>query len=335
MTPADKRVMELLDRWLISIELHLKYADLDDVSYQQMQPWPKHERPARWILELAQQKVLSLQTLCRARLSDNDPSFAESMELMCFLANLVGAQHIQRFIPVASPERERKPDTGMHRALQTGSMAARTPVPTLNPNTPPAPQPAAPVVIPAVAAPVQQAAPSPAQLVQSTAAPAPVLRAVPPPVAPVPSSPPVSRPIVVPVAAQSPTPPPPAAPRPAPTPVAVPTLHSAAVHDDGDSTREMPRLRATRQKLPVKNVPPGRLHIKGGGPAVAKVAKAPPDNAQLNEVVVADAVRLLRWGRQWHEIAELISRMAERPGIAEVRKILRSHKPAIEQQLEA
>ena len=32
MTPADKRVMELLDRWLISIELHLKYADLDDVS---------------------------------------------------------------------------------------------------------------------------------------------------------------------------------------------------------------------------------------------------------------------------------------------------------------
>jgi hypothetical protein len=97
----------------------------------------------------------------------------------------------------------------------------------------------------------------------------------------------------------------------------------------------MPRLRATRQRLPVKNVPPSRLHIKNGAPAVAKAARAPKDEAQLNEVVIADAVRLLRWGRQWHEIAELISRMAERPGIAEVRKILRSHKPSIEQQLEA
>jgi hypothetical protein len=87
--------------------------------------------------------------------------------------------------------------------------------------------------------------------------------------------------------------------------------------------------------MPVKHVAPSRLHIKGGAPATAKVAKAPADDAQLNDVIVADAVRLLRWGRQWHEIAELISRMAERPGIAEVRKILRSHKPTIEQQLEA
>jgi len=311
MTPADKRVMDLLDRWLISVELHLKYADLDDVSYQQMQPWPKHERPARWVLELAQQKVLSLQSLCKARLGDNDPSFAESLELMCFLANLVGAQHIQRFIPVASPEREAKPDTGMHRALQTGTMAARTPVPTLTPAT------AAPTVTAVnspAAAPVHVAPTSPpaAPAVRAVAAPAPQF--IPAKPAAVPAQP-VQQ-----------------AAKPVAAPVAVPTLHSA---EDGDHTREMPRLRATRQRLPVKNMEPRRLHVRGVGPAVAKVAKAPEDNAQLNEVVIADAVRLLKWGRQWHEIAELISRMAERPGIAEVRKILRSHKPAIEQQLEA
>ena len=108
MTPADKRVLELLDRWLTSIELHLKYVDLDEPGYQQVQPWPVHERPAKWMLELAQQKVLQLKALCKTQFANQDPVLAESLELMAFLANLVGAQNIRRFIPLADPANEQK-----------------------------------------------------------------------------------------------------------------------------------------------------------------------------------------------------------------------------------
>jgi hypothetical protein len=45
---------------------------------------------------------------------------------------------------------------------------------------------------------------------------------------------------------------------------------------------------------------------------------------------VADAVRLLTGGRQWHELPESIARIAGRPGVVEVRKCLRSYKAEIE-----
>ena len=343
MTPADKRVVDLLDRWLASIELHLKYADLDDVSYQQMQPWPRHERPARWILELAQQKVLSLQSLCKTHRNNDDPSFAESLELMCFLANLVGAQHIQRFIPLALRERETKPDTGMHRALQTGSMAARAPMPDAGQQQ--ALQTgsmAARVTKPDAG--IQQALQtgsmaaraakpdqpsSPAMQTGSMAA-----RQVAAAVA-VPPQVPVLTPAAKPVAAAT-TEPKPASQnilRSVPSPVA-PVAAAQHPGEEPDRTREMPRLRPVRQRHQAAVRPePRRIHIKESQTAVA--AARPVDNRQHDDVVIADAVRLLKWGRQWHEIAELIARMAERPGIAEVRKILRSHKPSIEQQLEA
>jgi hypothetical protein len=41
-------------------------------------------------------------------------------------------------------------------------------------------------------------------------------------------------------------------------------------------------------------------------------------------------VRLLKWGRAWHELAEAIARIADRPGVVEVRKCLRTHKVEIE-----
>jgi hypothetical protein len=96
----------------------------------------------------------------------------------------------------------------------------------------------------------------------------------------------------------------------------------------------MPRLRPARQRHQAAPRPePRRIHIKES--QAARAAAQPANGRQHDDVVIADAVRLLKWGRQWHEIAELIARMAERPSIAEVRKILRSHKPSIEQQLEA
>ncbi len=301
MTPADKRVMDLLDRWLTSIELHMKYADLDDVTYQQMQPWPRHERPARWILELAQQKVLSLQSLCKAHRTHNDPSLAESLELMCFLANLVGAQHIQRFIPLALPEREAKADTGIHRAISVAST------------------PSSPRTITSVAS---------VPTLSSISNPAPALRTVP-----------TAAPPSFALAATTSTTSAPAQvasiPRPASAPVIpIPSIQSKPP-EETEKTREMPRLRPARQRHSQTNKSSEPRHLHAKGASIAAKSKPLADNTQLDDVVVADAVRLLRWGRQWHEIAELIARIAERPNIAEVRKILRSHKPAIEQQLEA
>ena len=48
--------------------------------------------------------------------------------------------------------------------------------------------------------------------------------------------------------------------------------------------------------------------------------------------MIADAVRLVQWGRKWYELAELIARMAGRPPLSEVRRILKDNKTAIEKK---
>src|SRR3984893_2177623 len=106
-TPADQRLLELLEKWLTSLELHAKYASLDDDSYSQVQPWPEHQRPSRWIVDLAKQKAITLRNSLEERIKMGDAKFADSLELMIFLANLVGSEHIERFIPVAEPATER------------------------------------------------------------------------------------------------------------------------------------------------------------------------------------------------------------------------------------
>jgi len=256
MTPADKRVMDLLERWLTSIELHLKYADLDETRYRQVQPWPAHERPARWILELAQQKVLQLQTLFKERLGQNDPAFSESLELMCFLANLVGAQHVQRFVPLADRTRENKAVFEPAAASQQSTETVELPKPKA-----------------AVAA-------------------APEAKRV------------------------------------------------AGDTSETERTREMPRLKHPTKKMPPTVAVPAKANeiaqrkVASKPTAQPKASEAPKStNVRMNEIVVADAVRLLRWGREWHELADLIARMAERPAPSEVRKILRQHKASIEAQL--
>ena len=105
MTPADRRITELIDKWLASIDLHLKYVELSDAAYARAQAWPKHDRPTRWVLEVARQKILELKAQCETRQAMGDGKFSESLELMVFLANLVGIQHIQRFVPLADPSR--------------------------------------------------------------------------------------------------------------------------------------------------------------------------------------------------------------------------------------
>jgi hypothetical protein len=212
MTPADDRVLQLLQKWQKSLDLHARYADLPEDQYWLVQPWPNHQRPTKWVVDLARQRLADLQTIVKTRLATADPSLSEALELMSFLTNLVGSQHVERFVPIAEPERERQLDK------------ARTSKPSNAGST-------------------------------STAT---VLKPAPPP-------------------------------KPA-------------------------RASGGKQK------------------AAAKAPK--PVNDTTVTAVVKDAARLLSWGRDWHELPEAIARIAGRPGVAQVRQILRSSKNTIEQCVE-
>jgi len=78
-------------------------------------------------------------------------------------------------------------------------------------------------------------------------------------------------------------------------------------------------------------------------PAPKAPAKVPPkkpaaqaERAGASEAardqVIADAARLVQWGRKWFELPELIARMADRPSLPDVRRILKENKVAIEKK---
>ena len=48
--------------------------------------------------------------------------------------------------------------------------------------------------------------------------------------------------------------------------------------------------------------------------------------------IIADAIRLLKWGKSWHELPELIERIAERPPASDIRKVLRANREEIEEK---
>jgi hypothetical protein len=211
MNTAHDRITRLLDRWHASVERHTHYLSLDDAAYQQVEDWPRHQRPARWVVEHARSRLLELRRIVDDRRTRGDADFAEALELMAFLANLVGAEHVERHIPLAR---------GAEAATATEPTVVAAPV-----RPPPA----------AIAAPPQ---PPPATVVRQTR-------------------------------------PPTAAAKPA--------------------------------------------------------AKAPrPDKAASQ--VIADAARLLSWGREWPQLAGLIARMADRPPEQEVWTILRAHRATIERR---
>lgn len=260
MTPADRRITELIDKWLASIDLHLKYVELSDPAYARVQAWPKHDRPTRWVLEVARQKILELKAHCETRQAMGDGKFSESLELMSFLANLVGIQHIQRFVPLADPSRT-EPVSSTTSTVE--------------------------IVQPArVAAAQKPARPSG----DDTTREMPKIKATPPP-APRPA---------------------PAPPRAAPTPpraVPAPPRAAAAPARAAPTPAAAPAKRADGAKAPAKSTPP---------------------TADVRGKIIADAIRLLKWGKSWHELAELIERIAERPAAAEIRKVLRANRSEIE-----
>lgn len=255
MTPADRRITELIDKWLASIDLHLKYVELSDAAYARVQAWPKHDRPTRWVLEVARQKILELKAHCETRQAMGDGKFSESLELMAFLANLVGIKHIQRFVPLADPSR-------------TEPVSSTTA--TVEVVQPPRPVPA----------------PKPRPSGDDTTREMPRIKAITPAITPAPAR----------------TAP---APAPAPTP-------------------------------PAKRTDGAKSPARAAAPAPARPAAAAAKNvatsvsADVRVKIIADAIRLLKWGKSWHELAELIERIAERPPAAEIRKVLRANRSEIE-----
>ena len=214
MSPADQRVAELLDRWLASVDLHARYLSLDDAAYARVQEWPAHARPTRWVVDLARTRLLELKKLLAERQATGDAGFAEGLELMGLLTNLLGSEHVERFIPLAQP-------VGAASDLES--------------------------TLPASPAKVTAQARSPDK------------------------------------------------PKPARSP---------------DPTVKVQTRRRSAQ-------PPA--------PPAAPVDKA-------TATVIADATRLMSWGREWPQLAGLIARMADRPPEAEVLKILRRHRADIEAQ---
>jgi hypothetical protein len=264
-TPADQRLLELLEKWLKSLELHAKYSSLDDASYWKIQPWVEHERPSRWIVDLAMQKTAALRTQVEERIKMGDAKYSDSLELMIFLANLVGSEHIERFIPFAEAQNERSlsqaptDDTANHR--------------TLDQTTP----------VPATGATATREMP---KFLGSKHAPPPAGTAQ------------VAR---------------------SERKAAVPAKPAAK-----PSVKHPARLGTA-----AKSAPP-----RQAGKAAAKTAHAAPHGNEPSDVaraqVIADAARLVQWGRKWYELPELIARMADRPSLPEVRRILKENKSAID-----
>jgi hypothetical protein len=251
--PGEKpgQLEALLERWQTSLDLHAKYAALDDARYWHVQPWPRHERPQRWIIQLARKRMLALKRSVTQRMAEGDRAFIEGVETMGFLATLVGLTSVERVIPLATHETER-------REVLTAK-----------------PEPAA-----AKDATDTQRSRSAEnrRAVEVTARPGEQKRTA-------------------------------------------------------ETTRQMPVLPTQRVAArPAAPAAPARREVRRDAqrPATIKPKKAPSNVTQAEHVVIADAVRLLGWGKQWHEIADAIARLSERPAPSEIRRILRTYREQID-----
>jgi hypothetical protein len=277
-TSADQRLLELLDKWLTSLELHTKYVSLDDDSYSKMQPWPEHQRPSRWIIDLAKQKTRALQTQLQERIKTGDTKFSDSLELMIFLANLVGSQHIERFIPIAEAATEASlvPEPTVEQPIATHEPApvaanAATGTREMPKFVASQTRPAPPATSErATRAERKNAEPEPAAKSAAKPKGAPTAKAAPPTKA-------AGKPATKPKAADA-------------TPAATGSSGASGAYDQNGPT------------------------------------------AAAREQVIADAARLVQWGRKWYELAELISSMSDRPHVTDVRRILKDNKELIDKK---
>ncbi len=292
-TPADQRLLELLDKWLISLDLHVKYSSLDDDSYSQIQPWPEHQRPSRWIIDLAKQKAIALRNQIEERVKMSDAKFSDSLELMTFLANLVGAEHIERFIPLAHPDTERPvelaPPDGQAQSPADSATGTRE-MPQFIISKPRAPAPVG----------TQQVARTERKVADTKTDTKALAK-------------PVAKPPMKPAE---------------PAAKAAPAKPAAAGPDGAPKPPE--RTSTATQRMPSAE----RAQATARVPAIdrSSTSNRAPLSEAAREQVIADAVRLVQWGRKWYELSELISSMADRPSLTEVRRILKDNKTVIDKK---
>jgi hypothetical protein len=262
----------LLERWQSSLDLHARYAALDDARYWHVQPWPRHERPQRWIIQLARKRILALKRIVAQRQAEGDRAFIEGVEIMGFLATLVGLTSVERFIPLATPETERRDVLAAKPEQFT-----KPPADTSRTRTPPAAK----------------------ESLSRTSENRKAVEAA---------------------------------------------ARTGEHRRTSETTRQMPQLPNSRvyrmlaaQRAGVPLDPPAKSGTPAAPkkrdptrPATIKPRKLPASITQMEHVVIADAVRLLGWGRQWHELAEMIGRLAERPAPSEIRRILRTYRDQID-----
>jgi hypothetical protein len=251
MTAADKRVEQLLDRWMASLELHARYLQLDDAAYARAEAWPKHQRPTRWVIDLARKQLRELQAHLAQRTGAGDPHFSEALELMSFLTGLLGSEHLERFVPLATGK---SPDPAVAGAVEL-------------------PRPRS-----------SRARPSATTSTSGTSG--------------------TNRQLVP----QKPSP--------------------------GSKSSQTPAQRMTAARPIPSRVEPARRPASEGA---SRAANGPPDEPPRADTVadarsgqvIADAVRMLEWGREWPALAGLIARMADRPSEQDIWKILRAHRSEI------
>jgi hypothetical protein len=241
MATTDRRVEELLDRWLASVELHLRYLQLDDAAYARAEAWPRHQRPNALVVNLARTRLLELKAHLSERRDAGDAKFAESLELMSFLTSLLGSEHIERFIPLATGK---SPDPGNSGTVEQPRIRAAAKV-------------------------------APDQRTNGAA----------------------------------------------PGNVTTKGTHANAPHKSSTGTHKRP-ARPRAAPTPAPAPPPAAR-------TTPPIPSPPQPMDAMAQKVVADAIRMLEWGREWPAVAGLIARMADRPSETEIWKILRTYRAEI------
>ena len=284
-TPADERLLELLEKWLKSLELHAKYAGLDSDSYWKVQPWPEHQRPSRWIIDLAAQKAAALKAQVHERIAQGDTKFSDSLELMTFLANLIGSEHIERFIPLADAANERELERSAEAKAEADAQAA------------------APSRCQAARRERRRASGRIHRHHERYARDAEVRCRE-------------------------------AAGAEACSRTRRPGQPHRHARNAAARRRETARAAAREHGARHAYRTARRRAGAGAAPRPNNLLKSRPPEVPTPRAtqVIADAVRLVQWGRKWYELAELIARMADRPPLPEVRRILKDNKTAIEKK---
>jgi hypothetical protein len=173
MSEADKRVLDLLDRWYASLDLHTRYLKLSDADYASVQAWPKHQRPNKWIVDLAKQRVTELKQHVLERKELGDDEFADALELMGFLTSLLATEHLERFVPMAQAAEGQaaRAETSKAEAGSTSTLRARAASPARTATAPAPPRPASGRPVAA-----RPAAPAPRRAAQTGAQKTPAAR---------------------------------------------------------------------------------------------------------------------------------------------------------------